>query len=253
MGAGALSFGKRRIAREIESQPLELEDEVRPSEPPEPPAFRLAHILLILSVMVVLAAGGAWLLQKHAPQATAAPSDTPPLSDADLDAKASVITSVPGTTIDYYEVHGRDVASIRATMDAQDTFDVHDHTPHAAVTHWYVNWHWPAAVGGGCDLAHVRLTYSATVRLPRLVDTASVDPEVLKMWDRFMLALMTHEAGHVRHAYEHMGEVAAAIRASTCATANADGQAAIDRLGQYDADYDRDTGHGATQGANFPN
>ena len=88
------------------------------------------------------------------------------------------------------------------------------------------------------------------VTLPRLVGETS--PEALDRWRRFIAALRTHEAGHARYAYEHVGDVKAVLSGPSCANASAAGEAAIRRIAQHDVTYDLETRHGATQGAVFP-
>ena len=75
---------------------------------------------------------------------------------------------------------------------------------------------------------------------------------MLARWNAYIQALVRHEAGHLRHAYENMGSVLSAIRASSCAGANAAGQAAVRALARWDIAYDRETRHGLSQGAHFP-
>jgi hypothetical protein len=67
-----------------------------------------------------------------------------------------------------------------------------------------------------------------------------------------MAALIDHETGHARHAYDHKDDAAAAIKSSSCDTADAAGEAVIRELSQYDVRYDAETRHGETQGAVFP-
>ncbi|WP_174293281.1 DUF922 domain-containing protein, partial [Sphingomonas bacterium] len=76
--------------------------------------------------------------------------------------------------------------------------------------------------------------------------------EVQAAWRRYAAALDEHEAGHVRYAWQHRGDVLAAIRGATCATAEAAGQAALADIVAHDLAYDRETQHGLTQGAVFP-
>jgi len=88
--------------------------------------------------------------------------------------------------------------------------------------------------------------------MPRLVVRPTTPEAVRVRWQRYVNVLARHEANHVRRAFENRGSVLAALRASSCADATRDGQAAIRRLGQHDRDYDRTTRHGFTEGAHFP-
>jgi predicted secreted Zn-dependent protease len=163
----------------------------------------------------------------------------------------TAVSELPDTQVNHYDVAGDDAWSIRSSMNALRPTDAHDGLPMDAVTNWRFDWIWPGDGKGGCDLSRVSVGFRATVLLPRLM-RQGLDAKLAKTWTRYIAALSLHEAGHVRHAYEHREDVANAIRASTCATANAAGQAAIATLIQYDIDYDGATHHGRTQGVAFP-
>ena len=105
---------------------------------------------------------------------------------------------------------------------------------------------------GGCDASLARMTFQATVLLPRRVDERALDPALAASWDRLISALRVHEAGHLRHALEHRQDILIALRGSTCAMANSAGEAVVDSLRAWDKDYDASTRHGQTQGAVFP-
>ncbi len=157
---------------------------------------------------------------------------------------------LPNVSVEYYDVSGADVAAIRASMNARRPTDPRDGQPHDATTSWHISFRYRDDPGG-CH-ASQDPEFSAVVTLPRLADEGRVSSEALGRWRRFIAALRTHEAGHVRWAYEHVGEVKAALTAPSCAGAGAAGEAAIRRIGQHDALYDQQTRHGATQGAVFP-
>ena len=85
-------------------------------------------------------------------------------------------------------------------------------------------------------------------------------PEPGEQWARYIAALELHEQGHRRHGVDAANEVDRAIAAMPPAgscdalgkNANALGMSILRKYNQLDLDYDRDTGHGATQGARFP-
>jgi predicted secreted Zn-dependent protease len=159
---------------------------------------------------------------------------------------------VPNLSFRYYPVAGTDAASLRQSIDAGRPTDPHGGEPVDAGTDWAIRWRWPARRGGGCDLAQARVTFRATVTLPRLAEGTTLPPTLLDAWTRYMTALELHEAGHARYAYDHRGEVAAAIRGATCRTADRRARAALAAITAHDLAYDRDTQHGQSQGASFP-
>lgn len=157
---------------------------------------------------------------------------------------------IPNVSFDYYDLAGRDPKAIRAAMVEVRPTDPNDGERVDALTRWAWRWSWQTTPGG-CDLANVNLTYSATVRLPRLKDRAVVPANVLKDWDAYIAALERHEAGHVRNSYAGRAEIRSAIAGATCATANAVAMAAVARVSARDMDFDRLTHHGRDGGAVF--
>ncbi len=162
------------------------------------------------------------------------------------------LAGIPNLDVQYYDVSGRSVAEIRAAINRVRPRDPNDGLAVDAVNRWYISWRWPSNGRGGCDLARTEMRFTATLRMPRLVNRAVTPRAVLARWDAYMAALARHEAGHLRHAYDNMGSVLRAIRASTCNRANEAGRAAVRVLARWDVTYDRQTRHGFTQGAHFP-
>ncbi|MFA6113473.1 MAG: DUF922 domain-containing protein [Sphingomonas sp.] len=175
------------------------------------------------------------------------PADDPLAGNA---AAVDPFAGAPNVVFDYYPVTGRDVRSIRASIAERRPTDDRGKR-FAAVTNWHISWHWDGDGQGGCRLATTRTDFSASVRMPRL-EPDQVPAAVVADWRRYDAALARHEAGHVRIAYQHLGDVEAAIRNATCATADSAGHAALDRIRQANRDYDSETRHGELQGAVFP-
>ena len=159
---------------------------------------------------------------------------------------------VPGVVFRPYTVEGNDLATLAAAIGAVRPTDPHGGARVDALTHWAIRWRWTARRHGGCDLARARVTFSATVTLPRLGVGSRLAQPQLDAWTRYLAALERHEAGHVRYAYQHRADVLAAIRGATCATAAGAARAAVNRIVRHDIAYDRETQHGLTQGAGFP-
>lgn len=169
---------------------------------------------------------------------------------AAIAASVGALAGTPGITLRTYRVAGDTIAAIRASLDAAGPVDRNDGERVEALTHWRYTWRWPG--GRACRLDAARVSVAATVTLPRLVGLATAPPDVAATWSRYRAALEEHEARHVHYARAHRGEVLAAIRGATCATADAAAQAVVRRLVEHDIAYDRDTHHGASEGAVFP-
>lgn len=167
-------------------------------------------------------------------------------------APPAAFAGIPDVTFDYYEVSGQKARDIRKSINAQRPRDPNDNQAVDALNRWHMRWRWRSDGKGGCDLATAEVSFSATVRMPRHSGEANLPTSLRGKWRTYMTALETHEAGHVRYAYDHVGDVLAAIRGATCTTAGAAGRAAVAEIAKHDIAYDRKTRHGATQGAVFP-
>jgi predicted secreted Zn-dependent protease len=194
------------------------------------PLRRLAAFLLVLAAGFSLAGS-----------ATAEP---PPATGP--------LAGIPNLDVQYYDVSGNSVAAIRAAINRRRPRDPNDGVAVDALNRWYISWRWPGDGRGNCLLDRTEIRFTATLRMPRLVNTARTPRVLVARWNAYVEALIRHEAGHLRHAWDNIGSVLRAIRASSCATANDNGRAAVRLLARYDVDYDRATRHGFTQGAHFP-
>lgn len=195
---------------------------------------RLARFCLAALALVV--ATGA------KPEVTRAPASSS-LSPAFAD--------IPDVEIVYYDVQGtspeeirRNMNRLRPTDDQGRRFD--------GYTRWNVRWSWPGLPGGGCDLAQVDVRVTIRVTLPRYTPSPRTPAAVHRRWATYIAALERHEANHARHAWRGVQRVRSALRQADCAGANAAGQAVLAEIRRQDAEYDRATRHGITEGARFP-
>jgi len=212
--------------------------------------FRLAALLPLAAILAcgqpAPEAGNAQSPPAAAGPASSAPPETPGLT---LEARLAGITNVE---IVHYDVRGDSLFAIRRALNQAGPRDPNDGQRVDALALWYIQWRWPDAPGGGCDLSRAEIRFSASVRMPRLVAGPDTPEAVRLRWQRYVTALERHEANHIRRAWDARESVLAAIRASSCANANADARAAIAIMGRRDVDYDRTTRHGLSEGAHFP-
>ncbi len=159
---------------------------------------------------------------------------------------------LPGVSFVFYDVEGGDEAAVRASMNAKRPSDINDGRPVDALTRWRVRWTLRSGAQG-CALAGP-LQFSAVITLPRLASGSRSDAKLVARWDEYMAALRRHEAGHVRHAYEHLEDVRVALSrpGEDCARVTEAAKGVIAVLAAYDGQYDRETRHGFSQGARFP-
>ena len=160
--------------------------------------------------------------------------------------------------VEYYDIQGSTALELR--------YDMNTKGPQAAsgyrvdgYTRWHANWRY-RNTGSSCAIESVRTTITVRMTLPRWQNERSADLATQQEWARFLAALERHEDGHRRNGVAVGDEidrrVASLPPAATCAAlgAIADelGKRIVQRYTQLDADYARDTGHGATQGARYP-
>ena len=128
-------------------------------------------------------------------------------------------------------------------------------------TRWFVSWRYQYNnTGGGCSIASVTTSVKVTMTLPQWGDESRASSATREQWARYLAALELHEQGHRHHGIAAANEVDRAIAAMPPAgscdalgkNANALGMSVLRKYYQLDLDYDRDTGHGASQGARFP-
>jgi predicted secreted Zn-dependent protease len=161
-----------------------------------------------------------------------------------------------------YAVSGTGAWQVRESLDRLGPRSASDVRRYDGQTRWTLEWslRYARAPGGACRLRSADVSLQQVILLPDLDKSSLLDLDETQRWRAFLQALERHELGHVERHKPIAVELAAAIAglapAPTCeavrAGVNALGQAAIQSLSQADAEYDRATRHGATQGAVFP-
>ena len=205
-----------------------------------------SRVLLPL-LLLAAACGRSPLANEAAPPSGPAANNAAPAPSA-----AEALAGITNLDRQYYEVSGNNLFEIRRALNRVRPRDPNDGLGVDALANWYIHWRWPGGADGSCDLSRAEIRFSASIRMPRLVETAQTPPAVRMRWRAYVAALERHEANHVRHAWQNRQLVLDAIRRSSCANANRDGMAAIRPLGRSDLDSARTTRHGLTEGAPFP-
>jgi predicted secreted Zn-dependent protease len=159
---------------------------------------------------------------------------------------------MPELEMEYYDVSGRTVAEIRASLNALRPTDPVRGIRVDGYTRWHLSWWIPRRPDGECRLDQAGITFRVAVGLPRLVDTDRIPPAVLQQWQGYIAALKAHEAIHARYAYEGRKAVLRAFQGSDCAAAFEAAGDARDALESRNDEYDRLTQHGLTEGVRFP-
>lgn len=123
-------------------------------------------------------------------------------------------------------------------------------------TTWTVKWDmdWTQLGNGQCAINRVRTHLHSVVTLPQAVLS---DAQEQSRFDTFLAALRAHELDHVSFARDAAREIDQRIQRlppmPSCdqleTAANELGQMQLSEARQRDLAYDRETGHGKTQGA----
>jgi predicted secreted Zn-dependent protease len=153
--------------------------------------------------------------------------------------------------VNYYDVQGSDFRSLLAALNALDEF--HGHAD------WKLAYTYRSRTGaGGCSVESVDTTLELSMTLPRWTPTAATPGDLSSRWERYLEALRTHEEGHLEHGRSFETALKAAFAGMSALNCAALDAAARSRYGQMleqyrarDVEYDRRTGHGKTQGAEF--
>jgi predicted secreted Zn-dependent protease len=158
--------------------------------------------------------------------------------------------SAPAATkVNYYDVHGADIAGVVAALNARGTY-------HGRAD-WKLSYKysWRAA-GGGCAVEALNTELELVMMLPRWTPPAGVSADLVSRWERYMAALRVHEEGHLDHgraAERELKASASRMQAADCAALDAAVRQRFEGiLADYrarDKDYDARTEHGKSQGA----
>ncbi|HEY9736583.1 MAG TPA: DUF922 domain-containing Zn-dependent protease, partial [Trichocoleus sp.] len=161
----------------------------------------------------------------------------------------------------YYPIVGTSAAALRSQMNQQGPIDTTEQRRYDAKTEWLVQWSYRyRRQGAQCAIGQLSTHVDVTITYPQWSAPSGVSSALQTEWQRYMLALQTHENGHKDNgiaAGRSILQALAALPASpSCqaldAAANSMAQRVVSRYNQNDLDYDRDTAHGSTHGAVFP-
>ena len=153
-----------------------------------------------------------------------------------------------------YAVRGDNAAALREdiTRNRRNGWD--------GYTDWQVNWRYRFEERpGSCGLAAIEVQATVRVSLP---EWRAEQPKrrLEQRWSRYISALQEHEQGHVENAQRGAQAVDSALRGLApqrdCGAmgklADATCQRVLERVREWDRQYDARTEHGRTQGAVFP-
>lgn len=140
------------------------------------------------------------------------------------------LNQIPGVTVNYYDVTGKNAKDFRKSIAAQRPAGA-DGLPVTVGSKWTIN----AAVskrteGEVCTIENANATFTGTVELPRLATTEGVAPQELANWNQYAASLEAEAAARLGFVQSQVGAVEQAIEAASCDGASAALDAATARV-----------------------
>lgn len=177
---------------------------------------------------------------------------------------ADAPASQPSPQIVHYDVSGNSARELRSQLNAFGPRDPITQQRFDGRTDWSLNWSFQFATSTrGCELASFGVSLDSIITLPRWTPPTGASVALQQEWQRYSAALRHHEDGH----HDTAVATADALRARLQERLDGDATAPdckqlgreLDALGRQAVldgrrqgrEYDRDTGHGRTQGARF--
>jgi predicted secreted Zn-dependent protease len=165
--------------------------------------------------------------------------------------KAAVAGAAPrGVTLNYYDIQGGDFETLLAALNANGGFH--------AKAEWKLSYAYtPKRAGRACSANPVTTQLELTMTMPRWNPPPGTSPALFARWQRYTAALRKHEEGHLEigRDFEDALKRSLAVISERCEHLEARVKGIFDLLlekhRKLDAEYDRTTAHGRTQGAEF--
>lgn len=140
------------------------------------------------------------------------------------------LKDIPGVTVNYYPVAGKNHKQLMESIAAQRP-KAADGQPVPASTTWNVAANISKRTEGDqCTIAKADATFTGVAELPRLANPDKVDRKLLPNWNSYVATLESDAAAHLGFVYGKVNEVEQAIAAASCDGASAALDAATERL-----------------------
>ena len=173
-------------------------------------------------------------------------------------------TPAPGLSVeehvDTYAVDGTDAQELGAQLDRLGPFDPVLRRHVAAKTKDDIHWSFKTKpMAGGCAVDAAQVAVSVRQDFPEWQTPEGAGTALAAEWRRFMAALKAHEDGHKEIALKTALAILEALKGlspqpdcrAVDQAAAVSAEAWFAREKQQNLDYDKETRHGATQGAVF--
>jgi predicted secreted Zn-dependent protease len=182
--------------------------------------------------------------------------------DSSGSASAGGIPVVINEKLVRYEIKGDTSSELIAQMARLGPMDGNEHRRFQGHTAWAVRWSYNFAgeTSGLCRLQDIEVQLEVLMTLPDWRPRRHADQRLVQAWPHYLANLTGHEMGHrangVRAAFAVRDALAGVDPAADCRQlGEVAGAAARDALALHqgaDAEYDRETSHGAKSGFRLP-
>jgi predicted secreted Zn-dependent protease len=145
-------------------------------------------------------------------------------------APARPLKDLPGVTITYYDVKGKDAKTIEKSLKKAATDPA---TKQFRVVR--TNWGMGANItkrttNGVCTIVGAKADFTSSVTLPRLTDASVVPAAVLASWQTYVNGLEASAAESLWTAYSQIPELEQSLTGKKCEDAAAIWDAGVDRI-----------------------
>jgi predicted secreted Zn-dependent protease len=155
----------------------------------------------------------------------------------------------------FYAVEGADVRSLLASLRQRGPADRHG--TWAASTSWVFRWSYEAVAQADCRVQRAGVALDLTYTYPQWTPPLGASDTLIGAWQGYLARVELHEHGHRDIAQGAAAELVRTLETlpaqATCDaladSARAAAEALLTRHNQAQITYDRETRHGATQGA----
>jgi hypothetical protein len=180
----------------------------------------------LLSILMALAA-------TQAQPATTAPAATPPAAapaTAAPAAGARTLQNLPGATIQYYDVPGRNSAAVEKNLKQLIAAPAPKNTA-ARVYDWDLGMSIKRRTEGtACTIVEATPTLKGTVYLPRLTPEAKMQPQELASWNAYVAGIEKMAADNLWFVADRVPTVGQPLIGKPCDQASTLWNAAVDDL-----------------------
>lgn len=170
---------------------------------------------------------------------------------------APAAVAAPGLQVDYYDVEGDDIHALRRALAERGPVG-DDGVRYHGYTRWQVGWSYRLAHRGPrCVLQSHAIRVEGRMTLPRWEPPPGAAEGLVREWEAYSAALREHEDGHyaigtaaAAGSRRRLGELRGTVGCEALEQAIGEtAEAVLDEFRARERAYDRDTGHGASQGA----